>query len=139
MNVEKLIQALENEDNADILKYSLDDLENIKINILEELEMNEPEIVSILTKLKQYKYVEHPNELKYGSYVRWISLENPDNLFLAKGAVFCKWTENCMQCPIVLRNYGNNQYFQLSWDSNLIFQKFSNQEYILLQAMEHLS
>jgi hypothetical protein len=74
MNVEKLIQALENEDNADILKYSLDDLENIKINILEELEMNEPEIVSILTKLKQYKYVEHPNELKYGSYVRWISL-----------------------------------------------------------------
>ena len=41
---------------------------------------------------------------------------------------------------LVCKNYGyNSKHFQIQMDTNLIFQKLTTQEQILLSALDHLA
>jgi len=54
--------------------------------------------------------------------------------------MFCemKIKEDGVYC--ICKNYGfKSRYFQLSFDKQLIFQKLTEQELILLSALDHLS
>jgi hypothetical protein len=80
------------------------------------------------------------NDLKYGAYIRWISIDNPDKISLTKGGIFCemKITDKGVFC--VCKNHGfNTRHFQISMDKTLIFQKLTTQEQVLLSALDHLS
>ena len=80
------------------------------------------------------------NELKYGTFLRWISIEDPTNIQLTKGAIFCemKITDDGVFC--VCKNFGFPvRHFRISMDKNLIFQKLTDQELVLLSALDHLS
>ena len=110
------------------------------LKILKELELSKQETINIFNKLKDYKYVDEMNDLKYGTFIRWIAIEEPTNIFLTKGALFCemKITDNGVFC--VCKNYGfSSRHFQISMDKNLIFQKLTHQELVLLTALDHLS
>jgi hypothetical protein len=49
-----------------------------------------------------------------------------------------KITDDGVFC--VCKNYGyNTRYFQITMDKNLIFQRLTNQELILLSALDHLA
>ena len=77
-------------------------------------------------KLKDYKYVDEMNELKYGTFLRWIPIEDPTNIYLTKGALFCemKITDDGVFC--VCKNFGfPARHFQISMDKNLIFQRLT--------------
>jgi hypothetical protein len=80
------------------------------------------------------------NELKYGAYIRWIPIEDPDNIHLTKGALFCEMKITDNGVFFICKNYGYNcRHFQISMDKNLIFQKLTDQELVLLSALNHLS
>jgi len=87
--------------------------------------------------LKNFIYVDELNNLKYGTYLKWICLRNPESLNLSKGAVFCniKITDNGVF--LICKGF-SNKFFQLKMDEYLIFQKLTNQETILLNAMDYL-
>ena len=96
--------------------------------------------LELLSKLKDYKYVDEMSDLKYGAYIRWIPIEDPDEIVLTKGGLFCemKITDNGVFC--ICKNYGfNTRHFQIAMDKTLIFQKLTTQEMILLNALDHLS
>ena len=140
MDVNKLLKALEDESNESLLNFTTDKLKEMNLNILKELRLSKIETLEILKKLNEYKYVDEMNDLKYGTYIRWISIENPESIFLTKGALFCemKITDEGVFC--VCKNYGYRQrHFQISMDKNLIFQKLTDQELVLLSALDHLS
>ena len=140
MDVNKLLKALEDESNESLLNFTTDKLKEMNLNILKELRLSKIETLEILKKLNEYKYVDEMNDLKYGTYIRWISIENPESIFLTKGALFCemKITDEGVFC--VCKNYGYKQrHFQISMDKNLIFQKLTDQELVLLSALDHLS
>ena len=112
----------------------------MNLNILKELHLSRKDTLELLKKLKDYKYIDEMNELKYGAYIRWIPIEDPTNIMLTKGALFCemKITDDGVFC--VCKNYGfKARYFQLSIDKNLIFQKLTDQELVILSALDHLS
>lgn len=140
MNVQKLLQALDDETNETLLNFTTDKIREMNLNILKELNLSKHDTLELLSKLKGYKYVDEMNELKYGAYIRWIPIEDPTNIYLTKGALFCemKLTDNGVFC--VCKNYGYNfRHFQISMDKNLIFQKLTEQELVLLSALDHLS
>ena len=140
MDVNKLLKALDDETNETLLNFTSDKIKEMNLNVLKELQLPRKETLEILKKLKDYKYVDEMNELKYGSYIRWIPIEDPTNIYLTKGAIFCemKITNEGVYC--VCKNYGyNSRHFQLSMDKNLIFQKLTDQELVLLSALDHLS
>jgi hypothetical protein len=140
MNVPKLLEALEDESNEVLLNFTTEKIREMNLNILKELHLSKKDTLEIMNKLKEYKYVDEMDELKYGSYIRWIPIEDPTNIYLTKGAIFCeiKITDDGVFC--VCKNYGfQSKYFQISIDKNLTFQKLTNQEQVLLSALDHLA
>ena len=140
MNVQKLLQALDDESNDTLFNFTTDKIREMTLNILKELHLPKKETIDIYNKLKDYKYVDEMNELKYGTYVRWIPIEDPTNIHLTKGALFCemKITDDGVFC--ICKNFGfPSRHFRISMDKNLIFQKLTDQELVLLSALDHLS
>ena len=140
MNVNKLLKALDDDSNEILLNFTSDKITEMNLNIIKELQLPRKDTLDIMNKLRDYKYVDEMNELKYGAYIRWIPIEDPTNIHLTKGALFCemKITDDGVFC--VCKNFGYNmRHFQLSMDKNLIFQRLTEQELVLLSALDHLS
>ena len=140
MDVSKLLKALDDDSNETLLNFTSDKIKEMNLNIIKELQLPRKNTLDIMKKLRDYKYVDEMNELKYGAYIRWIPIEDPTNINLTKGALFCemKITDDGVFC--VCKNYGYTQrHFQLSMDKNLIFQRLTDQELVLLSALDHLS
>jgi hypothetical protein len=140
MDVNKLLKALDDDSNETLLNFTSDKITEMNLNIIKELQLPRKDTLDIMNKLRDYKYVDEMNELKYGAYIRWIPIEDPNNIHLTRGALFCemKITDDGVFC--VCKNYGYNlRHFQLSMDKNLIFQKLTDQELVLLSALDHLS
>jgi len=140
MDVNKLLKALDDESNENLFNFTSKKILEMNLNILKELQLDRSETLNILKKLKEYKYVDEMNELKYGTYLRWIPINNPENIHLTKGAIFCelKITDNGVF--IVCKNLGySTKHFQIKMDECLVFQKLTGQEQVLLSALDHLS
>lgn len=140
MDVNKLLKALDDESNETLLNFTTKKIREMTLKILKELQLPKQETINIFNRLKDYKYVDEMNELKYGTFIRWIPIEDPTNIYLTKGALFCemKITDDGVFC--VCKNFGfPSRHFQISMDKNLIFQKLTEQELVLLSALDHLS
>ena len=140
MNVNKLIKALDDETNENLFNFTSDKMKEMNLKIIKELQLPRDESLSILKKLKEYKYVDEMSDLKYGTYIRWIPIENPKQIGLTKGAIFCEMKITDEGVFLICKNLGyTSKHFRISMDSNLIFQKLTDQELILLSALDHLA
>lgn len=140
MDVNKLLKALEDDTNENLLNFTSDKIKEINLNIIKELLLTRDETLSILKKLENYKYVDEMNDLKYGTYVRWIPIDHVKKINLLKGGIFCEMKITDDGVFLVCKNFGyNSRHFQISMDKNLIFQKMTEQELVLLSALDHLS
>ena len=92
----------------------------------------------MFNKLKNYKYVDEMNDIKYGTYIRWVPISNPENIELKKGAIFCEMKITDDGVFMVCKGFGN-KHFQIKMDEILVFQKLTDQEQVLLSALDHLS
>lgn len=140
MDVNKLLKALDDESNETLLNFTTDKMREMTWNILKELHLTKEVTVELYNKLKDYKYVDEMTDLKYGTFLRWIPIEDPDNIQLTRGAIFCeiKIKDNGVYC--VCKNHGfPPKHFQISLEKNLIFQRLTDQELVLLSALDHLS
>lgn len=139
MDVNKLMKALNNESNENLLNFTTQKIKEINVNILKELHLSKKDTLELYDKLKNYKYVDEMNEIKCGAYLRWIPI-NGSRIYLTKGALFCEFKITDDGVFIICKNFGfNSRYFRISLDNNLFFQKLTDQELILLSALDHLS
>ena len=109
-----------------------------KETILNELPITKKELGNLTKKLKGYRYVDELQELHIGCYIRWIKLNNPkDEIKLTNGALLCdiKIEDNIL---LVCKN-NMNRIFNVNMSENLIFQKLTDQEKIILYAIDCLS
>jgi len=142
MDVNKLINALDNENNEKILNLTTKKIKEMNMKILMELSLPKDKLIAITKKLNGYRYVDEIDELKCGTYLKWILLTDPDpdNLELNKGALFCEIKCKDDGIFIVCKNMGfSSRHFQIKMDECLLFQKLTTQEIILLNALDHLS
>ena len=142
MDVNKLLKALDDEKNETLMNFTTKKIQEMNMRILNELVLSKTEKYDFMQKLDGYKYVDEMDELKYGSYIRWIPIDDPTNIYLEKGAILCemKITDEGVFC--VCKNFGfksKTNFFQIVMDKNLIFQKLTNQEQVLLSALDHLA
>lgn len=129
-------KALENENNESIIELSIQEIKSQKNDILQKLNLSREMLKANTAKLKDYRYVNNINDLNYGSYIRWINLTKHDNLSLTNGGIVCDIKIN-NGIEILCRNTYNN-FFQLKFDENLIFQKLTNQEKIILHVLKEI-
>ena len=140
MDTKNLLKALDDDTNESLLNFTTLKLREMILKILKELQLPRNETLELMKKLTDYKYVDEMKDLKYGTYLRWIPINDPEDIHLKKGALFCEMKVKEDGVYIVCKNYGyNRKYFQIKLDENLIFQKLTEQELVLLSALDHLS
>jgi hypothetical protein len=137
MKLKKLSEALDDEANDGIMKLSTRKILEMNLSILKELHLSRETTLEYLKKLKAYRYIDEMKDLKYGAFIRWIPITDPDNLQLKYCGIICdiKITDNGVL--IVCKNFMHRCY-SFIMDKCLIFQKLTNQEQVIISALDHL-
>ena len=136
MNSIELTKALENTKNEYLLKYTLKKINEIKQNIINDLPIFQKDKTILKKKLKDYKYVIDLEELKEGSYIRWIPLINKD-YYLTNGGFIIEVNFSENGISLLIKGI-NNSFFKIIFDKCIIFQKLNKQENILLLTLDYL-
>ena len=138
MDVNKLLKALENESNENLMNFTTYKLKEMNKKVLKELPLSKEKYLDYIKKLKNYKFIDELNDLKYGTYIRWIDISNTDHLELTKGSIFCETKITDNEIVLVCKSFYNS-YFQIKLNNCLVFQHLTNEEKILLNALDYLS
>lgn len=138
LNVDNLMSALDNEKNDSIMNLTTSKIQETNFNILKELHLDRQVLIDYFKKLKGYRYVDELNDLKYGGFIRWIPLTDPDYLPLNQCGIICDIKIADDGVYIVCKNFMHRHY-RFKMDECLIFQKLSSQEMVILSALDHLS
>uniref|UniRef100_A0A6C0D1G7 Uncharacterized protein n=1 Tax=viral metagenome TaxID=1070528 RepID=A0A6C0D1G7_9ZZZZ len=124
----------------EIKKYNIQDSQTIKkakLEMLKELLSNNSEIKEYYKLLKEYRYVDEIDELRYGSYIRWFNITDPEaTLTLLRGGFIADIT-NKNGVNILCKN--RNKFFTIKMDKSVIFQKNTSQEKLLIQILDHIN
>ena len=123
----------------EIKKYNIQDSDTIKqakIDMLKELLSNNTEIKEYYKLLKEYRYVDEIDELRYGSYIRWFNIKDPNaTLTLLRGGFIVDIT-NKNGINILCKN--RNKFFTIKMERSVIFQKNTSQEKLLIEILDHI-
>jgi hypothetical protein len=138
MDLEEIVKAVENDKNKHILNLTTVSIHKMKNNILNELQLTKVDKMEIMKKLKKYRYVDQMDEFKYGGFIRWINITDPENIFLTKGAIFCDFKINDEGVIVLYKNFYGKTY-EFKMEECIIFQKLSYQEEVLLKVMDKLN
>ena len=129
-----LEKSFVNNNNKNISKLTFNNINRQKETIISELNLTKKNTKNLLTRLKDYQYIDEVPELIEGRYIRWINITNPTNIKLTNGGILCEIKiEDYIS--LVMKN-NMNQFFQINLDENLIFQKLTDQEKIILYAID---
>ena len=155
LDISKLMSAIDNDENEGMLNIDYAQLNKIKVDVLTELFLSgltgitsdvEKAFITIQKQLKEYRYVDQLKDIHFGSYIRWISLKNKHSheIKLTNGGIVCQMppqpaaSNTPDRVNIVCRN-NMHRFFTVSMDENIIFQKLTDQEQVILAAMNYLS
>ena len=138
LNIQELLSALDNEDHNNLLNTTYEKIAKDKNDILQQLQFTSKDLKIYHNKLKEYRYVDELNDLKYGQYIRWINIKNPENLKLTNGGFFLEIKMLDTGTHMMIKN-NMNRIFQINMDQCIIFQKLSEQERIILLALKYLN
>lgn len=134
MDLLEIVQKYDKNKHGEFGEYFEKMNGNINKNILSELHLNKQEMKNMLAKLKNYKYVEEVDGLKYGSFIRWVNLIDPDNLALHNSCMICEVKFTDAGTIILCKNF-MNRYHSIKMDECLIFQKITDGEKNMMEII----
>tara|TARA_B100000902_G_C27196417_1_gene856729 strand:- start:227 stop:652 length:426 start_codon:yes stop_codon:yes gene_type:complete len=137
LDINILMKALDNQDNESIINIDYNKMHKTKNDMLQKLGLDREKLKLYNKSLKMYRYIDELPELRYGAYIRWILLKNPENIKLSNGGIVCDIKIN-EGINIICRN-NMHRFFQLKMGECLVFQKLSQQEQVILKALDYLN
>jgi hypothetical protein len=138
MNPYTLSKALDNKQNEVFLNLTTQKINEMNMKIINELFLPRDIALSFMKKIMGYRYVDEINDLKRGSYIRWINIKDPNHIHLTKGSTISdiKLTDNGTYISCI-NTYGKS-HFHIKMDECLIFQKLTDQEQVILSVVNYL-
>jgi len=137
MDIHSLLHALNNENNETIVDLDYSTIAKHKNDLLQQLHLPREELIKIQKQLKPYRSINNLEDLRFGSYVRWIPLKNPEKIKLTNGGIVCDIKEINADIHIKCKNR-MNRMFQIKMSEIILFQKLSEQEQVILKALNYL-
>ena len=135
--IDKVMKSLENEDNEGIMQWTNAKIRDQTNNILQKLQLDRENLREFNSKLKGYRYVDELVDIQFGRFLRWIPLSDPERIRLTNGARVCDIKILNEGVHIVCKN-NVSRFMQLKLDENLVFQKLTEQEKIILKTLDYL-
>ncbi len=137
-SIDELMDALENEEHCNLENMTPEKIEDMKINAIVDLQLSEDKSEKILSKLDGYMYVDEMPDVKYGNYIRWVPLRNPDNLKLTNGGLVTS-IDVCATGTVLTCKNSMGRFFRVKMDEAMIFKRITDQERVILAALKYLS
>lgn len=113
-------------------------IKELKNTILQKLQLSKDVLISYHKKLDDYRYIDELDELKIGSYIRWINLNKIDNIYLTNGGIIIDFKFSNNNVIIVCKN-NINKIFSLKFNSVILFQKLRSDEKILIKIIDYIN
>jgi hypothetical protein len=135
-DVELLMKSLEREENDCLMNLDTAKIQQINNDMLQKLRLPREKLKKMNKTLKQYRFIDEIPDIKYGAYVRWINL-NTSDFKLTNGGIICDIKIVKDDVMIVCRNT-MGRFFQFKLNECLAFQKITDQEKVLLSALDYL-
>jgi len=136
MDTDLVFNALNNENNDYITKYTSECITQQKNSILKEIAPHGT-LGEYKQKLKLYRYCSNMDDICFGRYIRWIPIKCLPQVNLTNGGIVCDLKMVNDSLHIVCKN-NMHRLFQLSFDDNLIFSKLTPQELIILKVIDYI-
>ena len=136
--IDKIENALENENNAKIMELDSAKIAKEKNDILQKLQLPRDKLKYFTQTLKNYRYISEIDDIILGNYVRWINLSDPENIKLTNGAFVSDFRDTPETIHLVCKN-AFGRFFNVDVNKCLIFQKLNNQEETLLAVINYLN
>jgi hypothetical protein len=137
-SIDELMDALENEEHCNLENMTPEKIEDMKINAIVDLQLSEDKSENMLSKLDGYMYVDEMPDVKYGNYIRWVPLRNPDNLKLTNGGLVTS-IDVCATGTVLTCKNSMGRFFRVKMDEAMIFKRITDQERVILAALKYLS
>ena len=138
VDIDKLNHALNNQTNSDIIEMDFKQIEKDKLDVLNQLPLTKTALSELVKKIKLYRLVSNLQEIQYGRYIRWIPLTKGSEVKLTNGGILCNIKTERDNVILVLKNKINS-FFQINLTDNIVFQKLTDQELVILTAIKCLS
>ena len=132
-----LLKSLDNENNSSIGNLNSKLIKSMKNDYLQHLQLSRDKLKEYHKKLKDYRYVDDLSNIQYGRYIRWINLTDPNNLKLTTGGIIIDIKICETGIHLICKNFKNHK-FQIRINECFIFQKITEQEKIILFALDYL-
>ena len=137
IDIQSLLNSLDNDENASMINLTTKRIIDMKLDALEEINLEDEYLKELMVQLNDYRIVNEIPDIKYGNYIRWINLINPNDLTLRKGGMVVDVLLEKTGTHIRVKN-NLQRFFQIKMDQCIIFQKLNAQEEIILQVLDYL-
>jgi len=132
-----LDKALDNQQNAILLKLNSKQIGQMNKQVVCSIpRISASASISHIKQLKGYRYVDEISDLKTNVYIKWIRIDSPNKL--TKGAISCSVKITNEGMLVMCKNYFG-RFFYVKMEECVIFQKITNEEGVILSAMDFIT
>ena len=140
LDVNAILSAMSKNENTTIANMTLQKIAARRNEILSNLELEPIKYEEFSRKLQLYRVIETPQELRHGQLVRWIPLKSLPKPYLTLGGTIfgIKQRLDDGLHQVTIRNV-KGFVFQIRFEVNVVFQRLSREELLILRAVEYVS
>ena len=141
LDVNAILSAMAKNENATIANSTFKDIESRRLEILSSLDLPTEKFEEFALKLKMYRVIERPNDLRHGQLLRWIPLKSlSQKPYLTLGGTIFNIKQNITDGlhQVTIRTVKGFVY-QIKFELNVMFQRLSKEELMILRAVEYVS
>lgn len=128
-------EILKSINESELSNTSYSDIKNDMNNILQKIKFKD--VKKTLLILKEYMFSSELETIVIGRYIRYIPLTGEHKLKLKNGGIIINIKKKNDDILIICKNT-YNRFFTVSFNKCVIFQKFTNDEKIILDAIKYL-
>jgi hypothetical protein len=140
LNVNMILSAMNRTENNTIANTSKREIDAKRHEILSSLHLTPEKLAEFERKLSMYRVIENPYDLKHCQLIRWIPLRSLEaRPYLTLGGTLFKVQENKEDGThlVTIRNI-KRFIFNIRFESNIMFQRLSQEELLILSVVEYI-
>lgn len=134
---EELSQMLKDMDEKKLIHLNSSIIKDAKNNILQKMGFDRSELKHYHKVLKEYRFIDELDELSVGHHIRWFNLMKIDQIKLYNGAILMSIDYINNNVLLLCKGY-KNKMFTIKMNEIILFQKFNNQELLLIQILDYI-
>jgi hypothetical protein len=138
-DIEKILKTVDKSSSERLLNLNNSKIKQYKNDLFQRLNFKPILIKELHKKLKDYRFVDDLKDIEFGRYIRWINLNNYENIKLTNGGIICQLKTNDNSGTLIVCRNKLNRLFTLKMEECLIFQKLRDDEKLLLKALDFIS